>query len=527
MSDSLHTTPSYRRKLWLLLAVSLIARTFLAFWLELGNDEVYYYTYALFPDLSHFDHPPMIGWMIQLFSLNLRFDNELALRLSSVVLMTANTALLFFMGKSLRNERTGWYAALLYTASVYAFVITGLMILPDTPQNFFWMLSLWMMLTTVKEGQGTQTIKRLLPIIGLSIGLGMISKYTSAFLWLGYGLFILFKRRQWLRFPSFYLALLVSALCLLPVMIWNFQNHFISFSFHGERLNILHGGLRLSYFFRELAGQFLYNNPVVFILVWVGVVAVIGQKKAQRLPQISLLLFIGLPLIGIFIFFSLFRETLPHWTGPAYNSLLLVAAFALDGRAKTQARPIAAALALLFVIIAAGSLQVKFGLIPTKNNHPYHLLGKNDVSLDMFGWRKLKPEFEKIRAEKIRQGQMQANDGLLGENWFPLANLDYYVGRPLGLKTFGMGKPERLHKYLWINNIRGGFHLGDSFWYLTSSRDYKDPCELYSDYFEQIAAADTIEIKRGGKPAKRYFVYLLKELKQLPPDYFAAKPSAP
>jgi len=53
------------RYLYLLILVSLACRGFIAGMIELGNDEVYYLTYARFPDLSHFDHPPMVGLVIQ------------------------------------------------------------------------------------------------------------------------------------------------------------------------------------------------------------------------------------------------------------------------------------------------------------------------------------------------------------------------------------------------------------------------------------------------------------------------------
>jgi len=84
----------------------------------LGNDEAYYYTYALYPALSHFDHPPMVGWVIQLFSLNLHFSSEIFIRLAAVLAGTVNTWLMYCIGKQLRDELTGWYAALLYTASI-------------------------------------------------------------------------------------------------------------------------------------------------------------------------------------------------------------------------------------------------------------------------------------------------------------------------------------------------------------------------------------------------------------------------
>ena len=108
-----------KKAMVILLAVSVALRGVLAALLELGNDEVYYWTYALYPDWSHFDHPPMVGWVIQLFSLNLLFDSEFFIRLASVVFMTADTYIIYRIGKDIKDERTGFYAALLYTASIY------------------------------------------------------------------------------------------------------------------------------------------------------------------------------------------------------------------------------------------------------------------------------------------------------------------------------------------------------------------------------------------------------------------------
>lgn len=514
----------YQKQLYILLIISFITRAFLAAWHELGNDEVYYYTYALYPDWSHFDHPPMIGWVIQFFSLNLTFDHEFFLRMPAVVFVTINTWLIYQSGCLIGRMRAGWYAALLYTASVYAFVITGFMILPDAPQNFFWTLSLWLMLKTVHPATTNNQRQWLWALLGMTIGLGMISKYTAVFLWFGYAVFVILYHRRWLRQPMLWIAVLISAAFLIPVVWWNFSNDFVSFSFQGERINIFNGTIRPDLFFTELGGQMIYNNPVVFVIAWISVFALWTQKSSRPTPYHRLLLWLSLPLILLFLFFSLFRSTLPHWTGPAYTSLILLSADFLEKRSRrlfpfvTQI-----ALAILMVFILIGSLQIKTGFIPMKKETEYHRLGKNDVTLDMFGWRSLKPAFESVRNRLVSSGEMDADDAIIGENWFPLANLDYYVARPLGMKVFGLGEPQRLHKYMWINNIRGGMKVGDDFWYITSSRDYKHPDEVYTDWFDQIIPADTLQIKRSGQVAKRYFIFLLKDLKSSPPDYLLAK----
>ena len=182
--------------LFWLLATSFVIRAVAAASIEFGNDEVYYWTYALYPDWSHFDHPPMTGWVIQLFSLNLLLDSEFFIRLASVVLMTANTYIVFRIGKDIKNAQAGLYAALLYTASIYAFVITGVFILPDTPLMLFWLLAVWMAVRYFKAQQPLPLL-----LFGLFAGLAMLSKYSGVFLWVGLGLYTLIFNRKLLKNP--------------------------------------------------------------------------------------------------------------------------------------------------------------------------------------------------------------------------------------------------------------------------------------------------------------------------------------
>ena len=493
-----------------LLAVSAIVRCVLAAWMEFGNDEVYYWTYALYPDWSHFDHPSMVGWVIQLFSLNLLLDSEFFIRLASVIFMTANTYIVFRIGKELKDALTGLYAALLYTASIYAFVITGIFIMPDTPLMLFWLLAFWMAVKSEKN--------QFLIVFGLFAGLAMLSKYSGVFLWVGMGLYILIFNRKQLKNPYLYLSLLISALCCIPILYWNLKYNFISLSFHGSRV----GGnvLNFSTFGTELAGEFLYNNPVIFVLSVLALIAAFKGRIGMAKPAQCLILCIALPMIALFWFFSLTRPTLPHWNSPAFVLLIiLIACHLRDKHHASETLPgvVTAALCVLLLTLGVGVAEIKTGFIPLDKHTEPEQLGRDDFTLDMYGWRQLGEKFADFRAQKIAEGVMNEEDGIVANQWFPLANLDYYVARPLGMRVMGLGWPEQLHKYLWINDERGGFVLGENFWFLSDSRYPKDPRTLYQWFFDEIEWVGSIEIDRCGKPAKCFFVYTCKGLNAQPP----------
>jgi len=515
MSINENKIPKY---ITILLIVSAIIRGFLAAFIEFGNDEVYYWTYALYPDWSHFDHPGMVGWVMQLFSLNLLFDSEFALRLSSVIFMTIDTYLIYKIGCEIKNRLAGFYAALLYTASIYAFVITGIFIMPDTPLSIFMLLSIFCF---VKYFSNEKQPAKYLLLAGLFCGLAILSKYSGVFVWVGAGLYILIFDRKHLKNKYLYLSVLISIICMLPILIWNIQNDFISFTFHGDRVGFF-GKFHPEYFVTEIFGELLYNNPICYVLTIIALVSLFkGNKYLDETSRRFLLLF-ALPFIGLFWFFALTREILPHWTSPAFAMLsLFPAAYIVDKQRNKQEnvklpKSIFASLVLLVAFLLIGVVEIKTGVIPlrfTDKSCSIQRWNEGDFTTTIYGWRKIKPEFEKIREEKISEGLMKESDGMVNLQWFPLANLDYYVAYPLNINMYGLGDMQRLHKYSWINEYRGGLKKGADYWFLTESSDYYEPKKYLVDYFEDVIPCDTIVVDRCGTPAKFVFVYMCRDLK--------------
>lgn len=515
-----------KRALLILILASTIIRIFIAATMELSVDEVYYWTYALYPDWSHFDHPPMVGLVIQFFSMNLLFDSELAIRLGAIVFSIFNTLIIYSIGKYIKNSLTGLYAAFLLNASIYSSLLAGNFIIPDTPQLLFWLLSLKYLVETLPQKTIDKKTSLKFLLACLFIGFAVLSKYHGVFIWGGVGLYVIFYNRIWLKKPSFYIGMLLSISFIAPIVFWNVENDWISFTFHGDRVtNELI--LRPDYLFRELFGQIAYNNPINYVIILMALIASFKNKLSVNTEYQRVLILNSLPIWLVFTSFALFRQTLPHWTGPAFTPLLILAAGYLSD--KTQKLNLAKAkilfpklirssIYLLIVLLSLAWLLINYYPGTIGKQDTVSKYGDTDFTLDMYGWDQIKSGFKKIVKRDSIQNNMPNDAAIINPKYFPGTEIDYYVARPLDKKVFLPGSLNNIHKYAWINEDRGGLKVGDDVYMISTSNWYKDPFEYYSTNFNQIIPADTIEIKRFGKLAYYAFVYRLKGYKGNIPD---------
>ncbi len=501
----------YKTYVFLLMAISLLLRALVAALTDLGNDEVYYWTYALYPDWSHFDHPPMVGWIINLFTGNLALDTPFMLRLPALVLGTLNTWLVWRLGLLIGNKKTGWYAALLYTGSLYATVLCGTFILPDTPLGAFYLASLYFMLRACGCTNDAQEKPSSFIWAGLFAGAAMLSKYTGAFLWLGTLLYLLLYNRKMFKNPWLWAGLFLSLLLVTPVIWWNSTNPASGLSFHADRVAFFGKKPQLLSLGREVLGSFLYNNPVQIILLIGALRYYIHLKRRQRTKKLfRIVLFQSVPMVAIFFFFSLFRDTLPHWSAPAFFPLWLFTAAVLAK--QNRHKPFRWSLGFTAVVLILGTLQIRTGMIPlpkaeakTTSDDPYAELGRHDVTLDMYGWQQLTEAFGRVQQEQealysASNGEegMPPGAAILATRWFPAAHYDYYVAKPNGTVVKTTGPLDKTHKYEAITQDRGGIQPRERLYYIASSR--------YPQSVPDVLPLDTVFVYRNKKPVIRYII---------------------
>jgi hypothetical protein len=480
-------------------------RIIIASTLGLGNDEVYYITYAKHLQWNYFDHPPIIALLIKFTTLNLWLDSDLFIRLGAIIFSGINTYLIYLIAKKIKDEKAGIVAAILFSSSFYCSIIAGTFIMPDAPQLFFWMLSIYLLVQIALESANKNTA---LLLFGLTAGLCTMSKIHGIFLWFGFGLYVLFFDRKLLKNGYLYVSVLITIACISPILIWNIDNDFITYSFHSKRVT-LNRGLNFTAFVREFVGGIAYNNPINYFVIVMSLWFGFKQRMMAKSKVYYLMLLLGLPLILILLGVSLFRDTLPHWSGPGYTSLIILSACMISQFDFRFENAVNYAKYLIITIVCIGIPLIHF-YPGTLGNQKTEKLGKGDFTLDMYDWDFFRAAF---KAEII--SKYPKTTFVINNKWFPAAHIDHYIATPLGLHFVAIGKLEDIHTYYWLNNYREKIKKGDDAYFVTFSNSYKNPNDIYSNTFAKINLPDTITQYRANKPVRNMLIYLLEDYQVL------------
>jgi 4-amino-4-deoxy-L-arabinose transferase-like glycosyltransferase len=501
---------SFRKKLLLLILFSTLLRFLIAGGLEFGNDEVYYWTYAQHLQWNYFDHPPGVAWLIRAGTLNLLWQSEFFVRLGAVMCAAANTWLMFQIGRKIRDERTGWYAALLFTSSFYCSVIAGTFILPDSPQLLFWILSVYLTVVVLHKDSPERIKNRALIGLGITIGLCIMCKVHGIFLWLGLGAYVLFFQPSLLKNGYLYLSAALTAAIISPIFFWNWQNHFVTYAYHGGRVGFFGKHLDGDGFLQQLLGSIFYNNPVNMVIYGVALLGIARKKRLATTPTpyLPLFLLLSFPLIGLLLLMSLFNDTLPHWSGPAYIGLMAISAEFFSARFpidRKTPKSFATANILFVSVVLAGVLVIRFLPFPIGDRSPQRL-GRGDVTLDMSGWEKFSAQFDSLYLSDKSSGRMKPDAFILSDFWYPAANLDYYVAHPNGIALLALGRLNDIHHYAWLNKWRPELKPGADAYFIYPSNYYGPPKDALKNYFNRVEDSVVIPQFRGREAIVRNFV---------------------
>jgi hypothetical protein len=173
---------------------------------------------------------------------------------------------------------------------------------------------------------------------GLWMGLGFLSKFSYQLLsWIIF--FILWPpARKSLRTPGLYLALLINAICTLPVLLWNQQHGWITVQHVAENAGAgsrWHWENLYKYPFRFITAEFGLLNPIFFVaMIW----ATIAMWRRNRHNPLLLYFFsMGAPVFLLNFALSFHSSVLPNWIAPSVIPLFCLMAAYWDTRLRLGA----------------------------------------------------------------------------------------------------------------------------------------------------------------------------------------------
>ncbi|MCC6346294.1 MAG: glycosyltransferase family 39 protein [Nitrospirales bacterium] len=427
--------------------------------LDLSPDEAHYWEWSRRLDLSYYSKGPMISYLIFL-GTSLFGDTVFGIRIMAVLFSVASSLLLFRLVNILYGNVAGSTAngappetyagciAALLLQVVPLFAPFGVVFSIDSPFIFFWVLSLLLFWVAVKEESRPGTEKNgsgaslYLPwvLLGISVGLGLLTKYTMVFFYVSAFLFLLISEKRFLlKTGKPYTALLVSLLVFSPVIIWNMHHDWVTIKHTAGQAHVAAGFVfSPRSFFEFLGSQVGVVTPFLFLLLFYSLFALRSREGG---PVPTFLLSFSLPILFFFLIKSIQGKVQVNWAITGYITGLIAfsrlyfggnTAVGKDGR-RGRKILLFSTLSLVFLVFSVSHYPSLLQMPP-----------KKDPSSRLRGWKELGREATRMHTALSQKGHVL----LFSDSYQVASELAFYVeGHP---RTFSLNLGRRMNQYdLW------------------------------------------------------------------------------
>lgn len=472
--------------------------------LGLSDDEAYYWTWSRIPSLSYYDHPGLVAWLIYISGLVFH-DSVFSVRFFSLLLNSCSWFLIWYIGRSFFGNMAALLTVILY-AFTPIFSIGGLMMVPDGPMIFCWILTFYFAFQIFEKRHPKALAYRWI-LIGILIGIGTLAKYTMIFA--GMSLFIFMiatpRARKQLSTPWPWIAVGIWAISCFPILYWNYLNHWASFRFQSIHRFNESSGFNFPRWGLFWLSQLGYLTPFVLIIFLATLAQ--GFRHWRDLKWRYIICF-SLPTLAIFFLQAGFSNFKPHWPAPGYISLLIGSGFLLKRQWEKHRflfLKVCFVFLLIFNLILYGELQ--YPLAPHFFKVVFHQKEWNpkwDPTNDLYGWSQASKLVRKLQDENIdSKGRLP----FLATHRYQLSGeLSFAIKEPVWTFSKGLDAYKFFKNYSNMDDLKGrsSIVIGDN--------RYEDSLHK-GKTFSECEAAPELSIKRGPEIAKTFYFWVCKGFK--------------
>lgn len=493
-----------RNEFIIIIVTFTLLRFIASAFMGLMPQDAYYTYYSENLALSYFDHPPMVAYMIWLFTFI--FGKSLFVLHFADFTVTAATLILSYLFIKRIVPRDSVRRAMILLITAPFITILSINTTPDVPLLFFWALSLLLIHNAITKKSIMWWVAA-----GFAAGLAFDSKYTGVFLPAGLILFLILSKehRRLLLSGRFILFLLSFSVAILPVVIWNIQNDFISIKYQSsERASDMSAfSFNPKLFAGYLGTQLGLALPLLFLTLfpaswrWTasipsklsGFFGKIRQKDNKSEQNHDFAASFALPMFILFTGIALIYWVKINWLMPVYISgaALVALSFRTDKYIRIQT-------ILSFILHLA--LIAELIWMPVKVN-------SDDT---WFGWNKLAAKTEEI-------GKKYPADFIFSDNSYKVsAALNFYMEKHV---YAGNIVNEKAFQFA-LNDKDISSLVGKDAIYVTTGKFLKKkakkggPEALLAPYFNSVTKADSLILKnRSGQIERKFYFFICKQYK--------------
>lgn len=449
------------------------------------EDEAYYRIWGLYPALSYYDHPPMIGWWITAGQA-LFGDTVFGLRAIVVFSGVIGSLALWRTAAILFDVRTaGWAVLFLNTSLMIG--IGGILATPDAPSVVFWGLTFWALAELNVSKNPNWWL-----VVGLMAGLGLLSKYSLLFLGAGIVLWLLWvpDARRWWTSWQLWAGGALALLVFSPVLYWNHTHEWVSFYKQFGRAGS--SGYTAKYIFEFLGALVGLLNPLIALLA-AGGAAILFKSFRARDGAASLVLLTTLPFLAYLLYHALHSRVQANWPAPLFPAFAIMAGVFVTSLRADQAlwRKVAIAGVAVGVLTAV--------VVQVHAVHPVTgQLARKDPTFQLRGWDEIGAVLAELAEREQAAFVLTTSYGLNGQ-------ADYLMKDRLPVYQ----TTERI-RYIMTPDPDERLFEKPGLYITEKRRNRAGDLERVFDTVEELAV---VERKVKGVPLEELLVYKVEGLK--------------